>query len=200
MSESIIEQLIRLFSKMPGIGPKSAERLTFYLLQTNKEYVNELAETIQFMKQKIRHCQLCGNYSEQLLCSLCQDTKRDVSKICVIEEPKDLMAIENLKIYRGRYHILFGVISPINGIGPDDLNIKSLVDRIKNEKETLKEIIMATNPTPEGDTTAYYLSKLIQPYKITITRLAYGIPVGANIDYTDSITLARSFIDRKTIE
>ncbi len=200
MSESIIEHLIRLFSKMPGLGPKSAERLTFYLLQTNKEYVNELAETLQFMKQKIRHCQLCGNYSEQVLCSLCQDPKRDVSKICIIEEPKDLIAIENLRIYKGRYHILFGVISPINGIGPDDLNIKSLMDRINSEKETLKEIIMATNPTPEGDTTAYYLSKLIQPYKIAITRLAYGMPVGANIDYTDSITLARSFIDRKTLE
>ena len=197
---SSIEQLIKLFSRIPGIGPKSAERITFYLLQSKPEYVNDLAEAIKYVKLKIKNCEICGNYTEEEKCDICKDEKRDKKKICVIEEPKDLLVIEKLKIFNGLYHILFGAISPINGIGPDNLSINSLIKRIKNSHEPIEEIIMATNPTSEGDTTAFYIAKLLKEYNMKITRLAYGIPIGANIDYTDLITLARSFMDRKSFQ
>lgn len=200
MSHSPIEELIRLFSRIPGIGPKSAERITFYLLQSNKEYVNDLSDAIRYVKEKIRNCIVCGNYTETNICEICTDDKRDHKKICVVEEPKDLLVIEKLKIYKGLYHILFGVISPIHGVGPDDLNIKNLINRINNSIEEINEIIIATNPTSEGDTTAFYISKLIKDKNIKMTRIAYGIPVGANLDYTDLVTLTRSFMDRKKFE
>ncbi|MBU1077960.1 MAG: recombination mediator RecR [Spirochaetes bacterium] len=199
-SYSSIEELIRLFSRIPGIGPKSAERITYFLLQSNKEYVNSLADAIKVIKQKIKNCRICGNYTETDICDICADHKRDKHKICVVEEPKDLMVIERLKIYNGLYHILFGVISPIHGVGPDDLNIRPFIQRVKSSEDNIDEIIVATNPTSEGDTTAFYISKLLKDQKIRITRIAYGIPVGANIDYTDIVTLTRSFLDRKVFE
>ncbi len=179
---SYIEQLIRLFSRIPGIGPKSAERITFFLLQSGGEYVNNLSNTIKDVKDKIKNCKICGNYTEKEICDICSSSKRDRKKICVVEEPKDLLVLEKLKIYDGLYHVLFGVISPINGVGPDNLKIKNLIDRVKNAGEKPEEIILATNPTSEGDTTAFYISKLLTPYKVKMTRLAYGIPVGANND------------------
>ena len=199
---SSIEQLIKLFSRIPGIGPKSAERITFFLLQSNTEYVNDLSDAIKFVKQKIKNCKICGNYTEEDTCDICRNPKRDNKKICVVEEPKDLLVLEKLKIYHGLYHVLFGVISPINGVGPDDLNLKSLIDRVAEAEagEEFEEIILATNPTSEGDTTAFYISKLLKKQNIKMTRLAYGMPVGASIDYTDMITLARSFMDRKDFE
>ncbi len=197
---SYIDKLIKLFSRIPGIGPKSAERITFFLLQSDTEYVNNLSDTIKNVKLKIKNCKICGNYTEKNTCDICTSPKRDVKKICVVEEPKDLLVLEKLKIYNGLYHILFGVISPINGVGPDDLKIKSLIDRVKNARQEPEEIILATNPTSEGDTTAFYISKLLKPYNIKMTRLAYGIPVGANIDYTDIVTLTRSFMDRKVFD
>ncbi len=200
MSHSPIEELIRLFSRIPGIGPKSAERITFYLLQSNKEYVNDLSDAIRYVKEKMHNCTVCGNYTEINICEICTDAKRDHKKICVVEEPKDLLVIEKLKIYKGLYHILFGVISPIHGVGPDDLNIKNLINRINNSKEDINEIIIATNPTSEGDTTAFYISKLLKDKNIKMTRIAYGIPVGSNLDYTDLVTLTRSFMDRKNFE
>ncbi len=197
---SYIDKLIKLFSRIPGIGPKSAERITFFLLQSDTEYVNNLSDTIKNVKLKIKNCKICGNYTEENTCDICTSPKRDVKKICVVEEPKDLLVLEKLKIYNGLYHILFGVISPINGVGPDDLKIKSLIDRVKNSGQGPEEIILATNPTSEGDTTAFYISKLLKPYNIKMTRLAYGIPVGANIDYTDIVTLTSSFMDRKVFD
>ncbi len=197
---SSIEQLIKLFSRIPGIGPKSAERITFFLLQSNTVYVSDLSDAIKYVKQKIRNCKICGNYTEEDICDICKNPKRDKKKICVVEEPKDLLVIEKLKIYHGLYHVLFGVISPINGVGPDDLNLKSLIDRVEKAEEKFEEIILATNPTSEGDTTAFYIARLLKKANIKMTRLAYGMPVGANIDYTDMITLARSFMDRRAFE
>jgi len=152
---SSIDTLIKLFSRIPGIGPKSAERITFFLLQSPAGYVNDLSEGIKTVKQKIKNCRICGNYTEQEICHICRNGKRNNKKICVVEEPKDLLVIEKLSLYKGVYHILFGAISPINGIGPDDLNISTLIDRVKGSKEKIEEIILATNPTSEGDTTAY---------------------------------------------
>lgn len=200
MANSIIEELVRLFSRIPGIGPRSAERIVFFLLQTGKEYVDELGEAVRTVKQKVRQCRSCGNYTEADLCDICRDGTRDRTRICVVEEPRDLMAIENLKIFNGIYHILFGVISPINGVGPDDLSIQALIERVKDSRPKIEEVIIATNPTPDGDTTGYYISKLLSPYACSLTRLAYGMPAGAHIDYTDSVTLARSFLNRKLLE
>jgi len=194
-----IEKLITLLSRVPGIGPKSAERIVYFLLQADSEYIKELSESIGILKLKIKNCKICGNYTESEICEICSNPLRDKSKICVVEEPQDLIAIEKLNIYNGVYHILFGVISPINGIGPEDLNIKSLVARVKDPQWNVTEIILATNPTPEGDTTAYYITKILKNMKVKFTKLSPGIPVGAHIDYTDPMTLTRSFINRTEI-
>lgn len=197
---SAINELIKLFARIPGIGPKSAERITFYLLQANKEYVHDLADAVKNVREKVKNCVICGNYTEDEQCFICRDGKRDHTKICVVEEPKDLLVIERLKIYNGLYHILFGVISPIHGVGPDDLNIRDLIIRIDENDKEIEEVIIATNPTSEGDTTAFYLSKLLKDKNLKVTRIAYGVPVGANLDYTDLVTLTRSFLDRKIFD
>ncbi len=192
-----IKKLIKTFSKLPGIGPKSAEKLTFYILNNTEEFAQEFSHQIITVKNKIKNCSICGNYSEDEICPICQDYKRDKFKICVVESPKEIITIEKLNIYNGLYHVLFGVIAPLDGIGPDKLNIKKLIDRLKNNN--IEELIIATNPTPEGDTTAVYLTKILKEFNLNITRLAYGIPVGANIDYTDMVTLTKSFLNRNKI-
>ncbi len=192
-----INKLIEYFSSLPGIGPKSAEKLTFFILNAPDNFVNEFSEILRTIKNRIKKCKICGNYSENDVCPICSDPKRDKSLLCVVERPQDIISIEKLNIYNGLYHVLFGVISPLDGIGPDELNLNSLIKRIK--EENIKELIIATNPTPDGDTTAIYISKLLKDSNIKITRIAYGIPAGAHIDYTDMVTLTRSFLNRQEL-
>ena len=193
----IIEKLINLLSKLPGIGKKSAERIGFYILSAPDEYALTLSEILKEIRSKIRRCKLCGNYTESEICEICKDEKRDKAKICVVEEARDVFIIENLKIFDGVYHILFGVISPLDGISPENLNIKSLVERVKNQNVT--EVIFALSPTAEGETTIMYISKILKPFNIQITKLAYGLPVGSNIRYADMVTLTRSFLRRENV-
>ncbi len=195
-----IKDLIKTFSKLPGIGPKSAEKLAFFILNNSSEFAETFAKQLTTVKIKIKNCKICGNYSETDVCPICSNPNRDKSKICIVETPKEVLTIERLNIYNGLYHVLFGVISPLDGIGPEKLNLKSLFNRLSESE--ISEIIIATNPTPEGDTTGTYISKKIKNSnsEIKITRLAYGIPVGANLDYTDIVTLTKSFLNRNPLE
>jgi len=193
----IIEKLIKLLEQLPGIGRKTAERLGFHILASSDEYVNSLGNTLNILKNSINRCRICGNYTEHEICEICSDSRRDKTKICVVEDPRDIFIIENLKIYDGLYHTLFGIINPIEGISPDDLNIDSLLKRV--EENEIKEIIFALSPTAEGETTIMYISKLLKPYNLKTTKLAYGLPVGSNIRYADLVTLARSFISREKV-
>ena len=192
-----IKRLIGLLSILPGVGPRSAERISFYILNSPNEYAKELSEAIKDVKNGLFKCRICGNftYNEDGICDICKDNNRDKSTICIVEKVKDLWNIERLKIYKGVYHILGGLISPIDGIGPEDLNIDSLKKRI--EKNNVKEIILAINPTAEGETTAFYLAKILSSYNVKITKLSAGLPVGGEIDFTDGVTLTRSFLERK---
>jgi len=192
-----IKNLIEELSKLPGIGPKTAERLTFYLLRSSDEDIKKLGSAILNLKHKIKICQVCFNLSENNPCNICSDQSRDKSKICVVEEPLDVLALEKTKAYNGLYHILGGVISPIEGIGPDDLRIKELLIRLKNNSNEIKEIILATNPSLEGEATSMYLKKLLEPLGIKITRIARGLPTGAELEYADEITLIRALEGRK---
>lgn len=192
-----IKNLIEELSKLPGIGPKTAERLTFYLLRSSDEDIKKLGSAILNLKHKIKICQICFNLSENNPCNICSDQSRDKSKICVVEEPLDVLALEKTKAYNGFYHILGGVISPIEGIGPDDLRIKELLIRLKNNSNEIKEIILATNPSLEGEATSMYLKKLLEPLGIKITRIARGLPTGAELEYADEITLIRALEGRK---
>lgn len=193
----IIDRLINLFSKLPGIGYKSAEKLVFYILSAPDEYASSLSELLKEIKYRLKQCKICGNYTENEICEICKDEKRDRDRICIVEDPRDVYIIENLKVYNGLYHILFGVISPIDGVSPEDLNIQSLFERIKTQK--IEEIIFALSPTAEGETTIMYISKFLKPYNIKITKLAYGLPAGSNIRYADLVTLTRSFLRREKV-
>ncbi|MBN1899469.1 MAG: recombination protein RecR [Spirochaetes bacterium] len=193
-----IQQLINLLSKLPGIGKKSAERLGFYILSAPDEFALSLASTLKQIKSQIKNCRICGNYTEDDICAICSSTKRDRSRICVVEDPRDVFIIESLKLFDGLYHILFGIISPLDGISSEDLNIEPLIERIK--KDSIKEIIFALSPTAEGETTIMYISKLLAPYPAKITKLAYGLPVGSNIRYADLVTLAKSFLRREDLK
>lgn len=188
--------LIERFSKMPGIGPKSAERLAFYVLRSPNEYTQSLLKALVEVKKSIRFCKMCNNLSENENCQICQDTTRDVYSLCVVEEPNDIIAIEKTRQFRGRYFCLLGALSPLDGIGPDDLKIGSLVNRIK--KENIKEVIVATDSDDEGDTTALYLARVIKPLGVKITRIGYGIPVGSDLEYMDQATLIKSLEGRRT--
>jgi len=191
-----IEKLINLFAKLPGIGHKTAERIVFHILSEPIEYSQELSKILQNLKRDLKKCKICGNYSEKDICEICSDENRDKTKICVVEDPRDLYIIENLKIYNGLYHILFGLISPIDGISPEMLNIDSLINRVT---DNVKEIIFAFSPTAEAETTSFYISKLLKDKNLKITKLAYGLPVGSNIRYADIVTLTRSFLNREVI-
>ena len=192
-----LEKLIEQFRKMPSIGRKTAQRMAFHVLDLTDEEAKEFAEAIIDAHTKIHRCALCHNLTENELCPVCDSVNRDHSTVCVVEEPRDVLAIERMREFSGVYHVLHGVISPMNGVGPENLTVKSLVERSANGD--IKEIIMATNPTIEGDTTAMYISKLIKPFGVKVTRLAYGIPVGADIEYADDVTLMRALAGRSEL-
>lgn len=189
-----INRLIEEFAKLPTIGPKTAERLTFYLLKSRDEQA--LAEAIAHLKDELERCEICRNYSDSPRCAICSDLRRDDGLLAVVSQPLDIVAIERTGQFRGRYHVLHGFISPIDGIGPEQLEIESLVRRIERDKPA--EIILATNPNLEGETTALYLLKRLEPYQLTITRLAHGLPVGGDLEYADQVTLGRALDNRRS--
>lgn len=191
-----LEKLINEFEKLPGIGPKTAERLSFYLLKSKKEDLDQFAKIISELKNNITICSLCQNIAESNPCPICSDKKRNQSIICVVEEPQDAMVLEKTREYTGLYHVLGGAISPINNIGPEDLKIKELLARVQNNKN-IKEIILATNPNLEGEATAMYISKLLKPLGLKITRIARGLPSGGDLEYADEITLSNALKGRK---
>ncbi len=190
-----VNKLIEQFSKLPGIGSKSAQRLAFYIINLEPEKVLEFTNTIIEAKDKIKYCQVCCNFSDKEICEICASSKRNNKLIMVVEDPRDMAAYEKTNNFNGVYHVLHGLISPINNIGPNDLKIKQLLERIKNDKPT--EIILATNSTVEGEATAIYLKNLLSMFDIEITRIAYGIPIGADIQYADEITLAKALEGRR---
>ena len=192
-----LERLTEQFARLPGIGMKSAQRLAFYVLSLPKEDADSFAQAIVDAKNSVRLCPVCQNLTDQELCGVCADPERDHSLICVVAEPKDVIAMERAREYNGRYHVLHGVLSPMNGVGPDDLHIKSLLDRVAQGE--VREVIMATNPDTEGEATAMYLSRLLKPFGVKVTRLAYGVPVGGHLEYADDATLMRALEGRREI-
>jgi len=190
-----IARLIEEFGKLPGIGPKSAQRLTYYLLRAPAAEVTALADAIRNLKEKLALCSVCLNITDTDPCAVCRDSERDHTKICIVEEPIDILPLERTKKYKGLYHVLYGVISPSDGIGPDELKIKELLPRLNDGEVT--EIILATNPNLEGEATAMYLQRLVAPLGIKITRLARGLPYGADLEYADDVTLSRALEGRQ---
>jgi len=197
MYEGIVQDLIDELGRLPGIGPKSAQRIAFHILQTESFDVTKLAETLLAVRDKVRFCEQCGNVSEQELCSICRDPRRNAALICVVEEAKDVVAIERTREFRGLYHVLGGAISPIDGIGPDDLRIRQLMQRLADG--TVEEVIIATDPNLEGEATATYLSRLLKTLEIRVSRLASGLPVGGDLEYADEVTLGRAFEGRRVV-
>jgi recombination protein RecR len=204
MSETVpstampVNRLIEEFSKLPGVGPKSAQRLTYYLLRASAEDAQALAQAILEVKEKIILCSLCQNITDSDPCAICRNDQRDQDSICVVEEPLDILALERTGSYKGLYHVLHGVISPMDGIGPDDLKVRELLARLKTGQ--VREVIMATNPNLEGEATAMYLTRLIAPLGLKVTRLARGLPMGADLEYADNVTLARALEGRQQVE
>lgn len=193
-SSAYLENLIKELSKLPGIGPKSALRLAFHILKTPSHEVERLSRAMIELKNNIKFCKICGGISDSSVCTICSDDRRDATQICVVEEARDILTIERTMEYRGLYHVLGGVISPLNGIGPDELNIDSFIRRCK--ENAVKEIIIATNPTIEGDATMLYLARLLKPLSVKVMRIAMGLPVGANLEFADSATIAKSIKGR----
>ncbi|MBM3128288.1 MAG: recombination protein RecR [Chloroflexi bacterium] len=193
-----VTRLIDEFHRLPGIGPKTAQRLTFYLLRAPKEHALSLAEALTQLKDKIVTCAICQNIAEENPCAICRDDVRDRSIICVVEEPLDVLALERTREYRGLYHVLHGAISPVDGIGPEDLRVQELLTRIRREPG-ITEIVLATNPNLEGEATAMYLERLIKPLGIRVTRLARGLPVGGDLEYADEVTLIRALEGRREV-
>jgi recombination protein RecR len=189
-----VEKLIEEFQKMPGIGYKSAQRLAFYVLGLSKAKADNLVKAINDAKEKIKYCNICCNLTDSDPCDICSDKSRDISTICVVESPSDVVAFEKTREYRGLYHVLHGVISPMDGVKPDDLKIKELIKRLSDSK--VKEVILATNPNIEGEATATYLARLIVPMGVKVTRIAKGMPVGGDIEYADEVTLIKSIENR----
>ncbi|WP_396657507.1 recombination mediator RecR [Microbacterium sp.] len=197
MYDGIVQELIDEFGRLPGIGPKSAQRIAFHILQTPGFDVSRLAELLVEVREKVRFCEVCGNVSEQDRCGICRDPRRDLSLICVVEDAKDVAAIERTREFRGLYHVLGGAINPIAGVGPDDLRITQLVQRLADG--SVQEVILATNPNLEGEATATYLSRLLTTLDVRVTRLASGLPVGGDLEYADEVTLGRAFEGRRTL-
>ena len=192
-----LEKLVEQFAKLPGIGGKSAQRLAFYMLSLPESEAREFADAIVDAKKNVTLCPVCQNLTAGGLCTVCASPKRDESTICVVADPRDVLAIERSREYQGRYHVLHGVLSPMNHVGPDDLHIKSLLDRVSSGG--VKEVIMATNPDTEGEATALYLSRLLKPFGVKVTRLAYGIPVGGHLEFADDATLMRALEGRREL-
>ncbi|MBQ6499007.1 MAG: recombination protein RecR [Ruminococcus sp.] len=192
-----LQRLIEQFERLPGIGSKTAQRLAYFVLNLPEDRARDFSEAITDAHKKIRRCEICCNFSDKERCPVCSSPTRDKSTICVVETPRDAVAIEGTGEYKGTYHVLHGVISPLNGIGPDQLCIKQLLSRLNNDE--VHEVIMATNPTVEGEATAMYISRLLKPLGIKITRLAYGIPVGGDLEYADDVTLARALEGRSEL-
>ncbi|NCV44364.1 MAG: recombination protein RecR [Actinobacteria bacterium] len=198
MYEGIIQDLIDELGKLPGIGPKSAQRIAFHLVQSERVDVNRLVDVLRIVKEKVRFCSQCFNVAEEEECKICRDPRRDNSSICVVEESKDVVAIERTREFRGKYHVLGGAISPIDGIGPEQLRVRELLSRLSDSN--IKEIIIATDPNLEGEATATYLARTIKPLGIKISRLASGLPVGGDLEYADEVTLGRAFEGRRSLE
>ncbi|MBP1042082.1 recombination protein RecR [Vagococcus sp. BWB3-3] len=192
-----IAKLIESYMRLPGIGAKTAARLAFFTLDMREEDVNEFAKSLISVKRDLHYCVICGNISEEETCEICQDNSRDKSLVLVVEEPKDVMSMEKMREYRGQYHVLHGVLSPMDGTGPDDINIAPLIKRLHDDE--IQEVIIATNATTEGEATAMYLSRLIKPAGIKVTRLAHGLSVGSDIEYADEITLLKAVEGRREI-
>lgn len=193
----LLDQLIEALRYLPGVGPKTAQRMAFQLLERGRDNGTQLAKALHAAMQNIQHCQRCRTFSETELCQLCTAPNRDPSLLCIVENPIDIVAVEQMGNYRGLYFVLMGHLSPLDGIGPEELGIKQLNQLFANN--TIKETILATNPTVEGEATAHYLSELIKPYQIKVTRIAHGVPLGGELEYIDSGTLARAFAGRETV-
>ena len=198
MYEGAVQDLIDELGRLPGVGPKSAQRIAFHLLAADPVDVRRLVSALTEVKDKVRFCTICGNVAESEVCRICGDPRRDVSVICVVEEPKDVVAIERTREFRGRYHVLGGAISPIEGVGPDDLRVRELMTRLADG--TVTELILATDPNLEGEATATYLARLVKPMDLRVTRLASGLPVGGDLEYADEVTLGRAFEGRRLLD
>ena len=197
MYDGSVQDLIDELGRLPGVGPKSAQRIAFHLIEADAEVANKLADVLREVKLKVRFCEICSNISESDRCGICNDPKRDLGLICVVEESKDIAAIERTREFRGRYHVLGGAISPIAGIGPDQLRIKDLMKRLADPE--IREVILATNPNLEGEATATYLTRLLGSMEITVSKLASGLPVGGDLEYADDMTLGRAFEGRRRV-
>ncbi|MCP2340455.1 recombination mediator RecR [Actinomadura rupiterrae] len=198
MYEGVVQNLIDELGRLPGVGPKSAQRIAFHLLAADPADVERLGRALKEVKDKVRFCRTCGNVAEEDECRICRDPRRDPQVICVVEESKDVVAIEKTREFRGRYHVLGGAISPIEGVGPEDLRIRELMQRLADG--TVKELILATDPNLEGEATATYLARLVKPMGLTVTRLASGLPVGGDLEYADEVTLGRAFEGRRLLD
>jgi recombination protein RecR len=198
MYEGVVQDLIDELGRLPGVGPKSAQRIAFHLLQADPADVRRLAQVLVEVKDKVRFCRTCYNVAEADECRICLDPRRDPSLLCVVEEPKDVLAVERTREFRGRYHVLGGAISPIEGVGPDDLRVRELMQRLADG--TVTELILATDPNLEGEATATYLARLVKPMGLRVTRLASGLPVGGDLEYADEVTLGRAFEGRRLLD
>ena len=195
--EGAVQDLIDEFGELPGIGPKSAQRMAFHILAADSASVERLIEALRAVKARVRFCETCGNIAESEQCAVCRDPRRDQRVVCVVEEPKDVVAIERTREYRGLYHVLGGAIDPINGVGPDDLRIRELFARVGGDVE---EVILATNPTVVGEATAAYLTRMLRTMDVPVSRLASGLPVGSDLEYADEVTLGRAFEGRRRVD
>jgi recombination protein RecR len=198
MYEGIIQDLIDELGRLPGVGPKSAQRIAFHIIQSERVDVTRLAEVLKTVKERVKFCTICGNITEEDLCKICRDPRRDNTSICVVEESKDVIAIEKTREFKGKYHVLGGAISPIDGIGPENLRIRELMQRLAETQ--IAEVIIATDPNLEGEATATYLTRLIKPIGIKVSRLASGLPVGGDLEYADEVTLGRAFEGRTSYD
>jgi recombination protein RecR len=197
MYEGVVQDLIDELGRLPGVGPKSAQRIAFQILAADPADVQRLGDALREVKEKVRFCTICGNVAEEDQCRICRDPRRDLTILCVVEEPKDVVAIEKTREFKGRYHVLGGAISPIEGIGPDDLRIRELMSRLSDA--TIVEVILATDPNLEGEATATYLARMISPLGVAVSRLASGLPVGGDLEYADEVTLGRAFEGRRRV-